>query len=81
MPRILALFRPDPISHTLRKAQIMTEESKTIEKLTTTAKAALLEAITGAASKGERGAAVLETLARAYASVASNGPVKGELTD
>ncbi|MDV8148546.1 hypothetical protein [Arthrobacter sp. B10-11] len=58
----------------------MAEETKTIEKLTIAAKGALLEAITSAAD-GERRAALLETLAQAYAAVASNGPLKGELAE
>lgn len=57
----------------------MAEESKTIEKLTVTAKAALLEAITMAADK-PASAEKLESLARAFAAVAGSGPVKGELS-
>ena len=58
----------------------MAEETKTIEKLTVAAKAALLEAITTAADK-PASAEKLESLARAYAAVASNGPLKGDVTD
>lgn len=59
----------------------MANESKTIEKLTVTAKAALLEAITTEAGKAGAGTDALESLARAYAAVATSGPLKGELTD
>lgn len=59
----------------------MAEESKTIEKLTITAKAALLEAITTAADKPTTVPEKLESLARAYAAVAGTGPVKGEVAD
>lgn len=58
----------------------MAEESKTIEKLTVAAKAALLEAITAAAN-GERRAGLLADLAQSYAAVASNGPVKGDVAE
>ncbi|MFF1251255.1 hypothetical protein ACFVYC_01980 [Pseudarthrobacter sp. NPDC058329] len=54
----------------------MAEENKTIEKLAATAKAALLEAITTAAGKESPSATILDTLARAYAAVASSGPLK-----
>lgn len=56
-------------------------ESKTIEKLTVTAKAALLEAITKAAGKEGRSAEAMEALARAFAAVATSGPNKGELPE
>lgn len=59
----------------------MAEETRTIEKLTITAKAALLEAITSAADKPTTVPEKLESLARAYAAVAGTGPVKGDLTD
>ncbi|WP_426226250.1 hypothetical protein [Pseudarthrobacter sp. DSP2-3-2b1] len=57
----------------------MAEETKTIEKLTVAAKAALLEAITNAAGTAYRGPEALESLARAYAAVATSGPLKGEV--
>ena len=60
----------------------MTDETKTIEDLTTNAKAALLEAIAKAApSANNRGVEAVESLARAFAAVAPVGPRKGELTD
>lgn len=59
----------------------MAEEMKTIEKLTATAKGALLEAITAAAGKPDRRVEAIESLARAYAAVAASGPLKGELID
>ncbi|MDV8147255.1 hypothetical protein [Arthrobacter sp. B10-11] len=59
----------------------MTDETKTIEDLTSKAKAALLEAITEAAPKANGAAEPLELLARAYATVAGSGPRKGELND
>lgn len=58
----------------------MTDETKTIEDLTRTAKATLLEAITEAAEDEARHD-VLEALARAYATVAESGPRKGELAE
>lgn len=59
----------------------MTEDTKTktIEELTRTAKAALLESITEAAEDEARPDA-LECLARAYAAVAGNGPNRGEVS-
>lgn len=59
----------------------MTDETKTIEKLTKAAKASLLEAITEAVAQPYSSPEALEFLARAYASVASNGPSRGELND
>lgn len=59
----------------------MADETKTIENLTATAKAALLEAITASTVKETRGAPALEVLARAYAAVATAGPVKGEVPE
>lgn len=59
----------------------MAEETRTIEKLTATAKAALLEAITTAAGKPTTVPEKLESLAQAFAAVANAGPVKGEVTD
>lgn len=59
----------------------MADESKTIEKLTATAKAALLEAITTAAGKADIRTDPLESLARAFAAVAGSGPNKGALND
>jgi hypothetical protein len=60
----------------------MTDETKTIEDLTTNAKVALLEAIAKAAPGANgRGVEALESLARAYAAVAPVGPRKGELPD
>lgn len=59
----------------------MAEELRTIESLTATAKAALLEAITASTGKETRGAPALEVLARAFAAVATAGPVKGEVPE
>jgi hypothetical protein len=60
----------------------MADEAKTIEDLTTNAKAALLEAIVKAApTANNRGVEAIESLARAFAAVAPVGPRKGELTD
>lgn len=59
----------------------MTDETKTIEDLTTNAKAALLEAIADAAGNAGRVASTIESLSRAYAAIAPVGPRKGELTD
>lgn len=60
----------------------MADDTKTIEDLTTDAKAALLEAIAKAApSANGRGVEGLESLARAFAAVAPVGPRRGELTD
>ena len=58
----------------------MADESKTIEKLTKAAKAALLESIAEAAD-GEGRASVLESLARSYAAVAGTGPGRGEIAE
>ncbi|WP_432244920.1 hypothetical protein ACRB8A_14370 [Arthrobacter sp. G.S.26] len=60
----------------------MADEAKTIEDLTTNAKAALLEAIAKAApSANGRGVEGLESLARAFAAIAPVGPRKGKLTE
>lgn len=58
----------------------MADESRNIEKLTKAAKATLLESIAEAAEDEGR-AATLESLARAYASVAGTGPGRGEVED
>jgi hypothetical protein len=58
----------------------MADGTKTIEELTTTAKLSLLDAIVKAApTANNRGSEALESLARAFAAVASAGPAKGEL--
>lgn len=59
----------------------MPEEATNLETLTANAKAALLKAITEAASNAGGAAEPLELLARAYATAADSGPRKGELAD